>query len=209
MVNYHESFIDIRSYYTYTNDANAKNRGTDRMNFFGKPEGRKYHTRTKEVSVYEYDEQRFVVEGCLTDRRPHAYYSAAAGKQPPGILHQMIVHLLVDKATLEIENLHVKMPVIPDKACLEMINSIESVKGLRIARGFVSKIKMLAGHGKGCTHLIELLMEMASSSIQGRIAYKQDQAPIPTTEIINMMSGTCWTWRAEGPLIDSLKEQTE
>lgn len=179
------------------------------MSFFGKSEGKKYHTRTKETSVYEYDEQRFVIEGCLTDRRPHAYHSAAAGKRPPGILHEIVVHLLVDKTTLEIEDLHVEMPVVPDKACLEMINSIEPVKGLRIEGGFMSKIKTLAGPGKGCTHLIELLMEMASSSIQGRIAYKQDQAPIPKTEIITLMTDTCWTWRAGGPLVNLLRDKTE
>jgi len=31
----------------------------------------------------------------------------------PGILHQMIVHLLVNKANMEIEDVHVEMPFTP------------------------------------------------------------------------------------------------
>lgn len=33
------------------------------MNFFGKPEGRKIHTRDIKLSTYEYDNERLVIEG--------------------------------------------------------------------------------------------------------------------------------------------------
>ena len=177
------------------------------MSLFGKPKGKQYHKRTIEVNTYEYDERRIAVEGCLSDHRLQEYHLATGEKKLPGILHEMIIHLLVNKKTLVIEDLHVEMPVVPRKECLETINSIESVKGLRIARGFTSKVKALAGAGKGCSHLVALLTSMGSSTIQGFVSYKLQEPPGFIPDMLNLVVDTCWTWRAEGPLMNLLKEK--
>lgn len=168
------------------------------MSLFGKPNGKKYNTRTIEVTTYEYDEQRLAVEGCLTDHRLQEFHLATGEKRSPGILHQVIIHLLVNKTTLEIEDLNVEMPAVPREECLETINSMEPVKGLRITSGFASKVKALAGKGKGCNRLVELLTSMGSSTIQGYAAYKMQESP-SLSHMINMLANACWTWRAEGP----------
>ena len=179
------------------------------MDLFGKPKGKKYHTRTIEVNTYEYDEQRLVVEGCLTDHRLQEFHLATGEKRSPGILHQMIIHLLVNKTTLEIEDLHVEMPVVPREECLETINSLETVKGLKITSGFTSRVKTLVGSGKGCQHLLALLTSMGSSAIQGYAAYKLQESPRFISDMIPMLVNTCWTWRAEGPLINYIKEKID
>jgi hypothetical protein len=176
------------------------------MSLFGKPKGKKYHTRTIEVSTYEYDEQRLAVEGCLTDNRFQEFYLATGEKRSPGILHQMIIHLLVKKATLEIEDLHVEMPCVPREECLETINSLEGVKGLSITSGFTLRVKALVGAGKGCSHLVALLTAMGGSAIQGFASYKLQESPGFIADMIKMIANTCWTWRAEGPLIKAVKE---
>jgi hypothetical protein len=179
------------------------------MDLFGKPKGKKYHTRTIEVNTYEYDEQRLVVEGCLTDHRLQEFYLATGEKRSPGILHQMIIHLLVNKTTLEIEDLHVEMPAVPREECLEASNSLEIVKGLKITSGFTSRVKTLVGSGKGCQHLLALLTSMGSSAIQGYAAYKLQESPRFISDMIPMLVNTCWTWRAEGPLINYIKEKID
>ncbi len=175
------------------------------MSLFGKPKGEKYHTRTIEVSTYEYDEQRFAVEGCLTDHRFQQYYLATGEKRPPGILHKMIIHLLVKKTTLEIEDLHVEMPCVPRQECLDTINSIDQVKGLRVTGGFSLKVKKLVGLGQGCNHLVALLTAMGAPIIQGYAAFKLQGPAGFTTDLIHMLADTCWTWRADGPLINAVK----
>ena len=177
------------------------------MSLFGKPNGKKYHTRTIEVNTYDYDEQRLVVEGCLTDHRLQEFYLATGEKRSPGILHQMIIHLLVNKTTLEIEDLHVEMPAVPRKECLETTNSMETVKGLRITSGFTLRVKALVGGGKGCNHIVALLTAMGSSTIQGYAAYKLQESPRFIPDMINMLVNTCWTWRSGGPLINYIKEK--
>jgi hypothetical protein len=183
--------------------------GESRMSVFGKANGKKYHTRSIEINTYEYDEQRLVVEGCLTDHRLQEFHLATGEKRSPGRLHQMIIHMLVNKTTLEIEGLHVEMPTVPREECLETINSMESVKGLRITRGFTSRVKALVGSGKGCNHLVALLTSMGSSTIQGYAAYKLQESPRFISDMIDMLVNTCWTWRAEGPLMNFIKEKIE
>jgi hypothetical protein len=179
------------------------------MSLFGKPKGKKYHTRNIEINTYEYDEQRLVVEGCLADHRLQEYHLATGEKRSPGLLHQMIIHMLVNKATLEIEDLHVEMPTVPREECLETINSMEPVRGLRITRGFTSRVKALVGSGEGCNHLVALLTSMGSSTIQGYAAYKLQESPSFISDMINMLEDTCWTWRKEGPLMNFIKEKIE
>lgn len=179
------------------------------MSLFGKPHGKKYHTRTIEINTYEYDEQRLVVEGCLTDHRLQEFHLATGEKRPPGLLHQMIIYMLVNKTTLEIEDLSVAMPTVPREECLETINSIDAVKGLRITRGFTSKVKALVGSGTGCNHLVSLLTSMGSSTIQGYAAYKLQESPRFISDMIDLLENTCWTWRADGPLMNFIKEKME
>ena len=177
------------------------------MSFFGKPKGEKYHTRTIEMSTYEYDGLRFAVEGSLTDRRFKEYQLAIGEKRTPGIIHRMIIHLLVNKTTLEIEDLHVEMPVVPADACMETINSLDAVKGLRITGGFTSKVRDIAGGIKGCNHLVALLTSMGPAIIQGYGAYCDNKFPGFLLDNYSMLLDTCRTWRAEGPLVKELKER--
>jgi hypothetical protein len=121
----------------------------------------------------------------------------------------MTIHLLVNKTTLEIEDLHVEMHAVPREECLETSNSLETVKGLKITSGFTSRVKTLVGSGKGCQHLLALLTSMGSSAIQGYAAYKLQESPRFISDMIPMLVNTCWTWRAEGPLINYIKEKID
>lgn len=179
------------------------------MSFFGKPDGKQYNKRTIEVTTYEYDEQRLVVEGCLTDHRLQEFYLATGEKRSPGIMHQVIIHLLVNQTTLEIEDLHVEMPAAPREECQETINSVKPVRGVRITGGFTSTVKALVGEGKGCSHLVALLTSMGPSAMQGYYAYKLQGPPRSISAIINKVVNSCWTWRENGPLIHLIKERSK
>lgn len=170
----------------------------------------KYHTRTVEIETFDYDEQRLVVEGCLIDLRLREYYMATGEKRPPGTLHHMIIRLLVNKKTLCVEDLHVEMPTVPVEDCMEAINSLAPLKGSSIIRGFTSRVKALAGNGKGCSHLVALLTAMGSSTIQGYAAYKHNEPPGNfSAGVIRMLEDTCYTLRSEGALMQIMKKQNE
>jgi hypothetical protein len=48
---------------------------------------------------------------------------------------------------------------------------------------------------------------MGSSTIQGYAAYKLQESPRFTSDMINLLENTCWTWRAEGALMNFIKEK--
>jgi hypothetical protein len=189
----------------------AKNAGDERgasMGLFGKPKGRKLHTRTIEVNTYEYDAGRLVVEGALKDLRWQDHYLATGEKKPPGVLHGMIIHLLVNIRTLEIEDVHVEMPDTPREECLETRGSIERVKGMRIAGGFTLKVKEMLGGIQGCSHLLALLTAMAPAAVQGFAAHiLRDDTGLKSTwtGLSRFLEDTCWVWRKDGPLLQKLQ----
>ncbi|HUH66438.1 MAG TPA: DUF2889 domain-containing protein [Syntrophales bacterium] len=175
------------------------------MNLFGKQKGKKYHTRDIEINTYEYDDARIAVEGSLTDHRSQEYYLATGERRQPGILHQMIIHLLVNKTSLVIEDLHVAMPAVPREDCLETMKSLDPIKGQRITHGFTARVKGLVGKGRGCNHLVELLTVMGASAIQGYVAYRLQEPARFKPDLLDMVADTCWTWRAEGHLVKDIE----
>ena len=175
------------------------------MNWYEELDGEKCHTRSIETSTCDYDEQRLVIKGCLTDHRFQEFQMATGEARSPGILHQMIIRLLVDKTSLQIEDLHVEMPVVPGEDCLDAAGSLDAVRGLRITGGFTAKVKALAGNGKGCQHLVALLTAMGPSTVQGYAAYNDHKTPGFILDKLHVLADTCWAWRTEGPTLKLLK----
>jgi hypothetical protein len=132
---------------------------------------------------------------------------ATGEERTPGILHQMIVSLLVNKKSLEIEDLQVEMPVIPRGDCLETIHCLEEAKGLKVASGFTAKVKDIGGGIKGCNHLVALLTSMGPSVMQGYGAYCDHKIPGFLLENFHFLMNTCRVWRDGGPLIGILEEK--
>jgi hypothetical protein len=174
------------------------------MGTMTKEKGNKVHTRSIEINTYEHDDQHLVVEGCLMDKRTGEYFLISGEKRPPGMIHHMVIHMLVNISTLTIEDIEAEMPTVPREECLETIESLAPVKGMRIASGFTLKVKELIGGIKGCSHLQALLISMAPAAIQGFGAY-QSQKPsgygsnLPL--IIRFLINTCRPWRENGPLV--------
>ncbi|MGD0275257.1 MAG: DUF2889 domain-containing protein [Syntrophales bacterium] len=174
------------------------------MNIPEKTKSDKIHTRSIEINTYEYNDQHLLVEGSLTDRRTNEYFLITGEKEPPGIIHHMVIRMLVNISTLTIDDIEVEMPTVPRGECLETINCLAPVRGMRIASGFTLKVKELVGGIKGCSHLLALLTSMAPAAIQGYGAY-QSQKPagygpnLPL--IIKFLINTCWPWREDSPLV--------
>ncbi len=176
------------------------------MSLFERPNGTQYHDRTISVKTFDYDEDTFVVEGCLTDERNKAFYTVTGEHRPPGILHHIIIHLLVAKKNLKILDLRISMPTVPREDCQQTRESLDIMKGASIARGFTSKVKALAGRGKGCQHLIELLTAMGPATAQAYGSYGLQSPNWFTEASAHFLTDTCYAWRADGPLVKALTE---
>jgi hypothetical protein len=171
----------------------------------------KLHSRNIEVTTYYYDGQRIIVEGCLKDDRFQESYAATGETFPRGVFHHMTIRLLVNCSDLMIEDVDVELIAVPREVCRETIDCLASIKGLTITRGFMSKIKKMAGGNKGCTHLVELIQAMAPAIIQG-FATHQSQKPLAAGSdqarmMFHFLVNTCRAWREDGPYVEMFKKK--
>jgi hypothetical protein len=173
--------------------------------------GKKIHTRKIDVSTYNYDGQRIIVEGVLKDDRFQDSYAITGETFPSGVIHHMAIRLLVNCSNLLIEDVDVEMISVPRSVCRETIDCLAPIKGLTIAKGFTLKVKNIAGGNKGCTHLVELLQAMAPAAFQGFGAY-QAQKPADahsahTKMIYKFLLNTCHAWREDGPFAEMFRKK--
>lgn len=181
------------------------------MQSIWKSKGEKLHTRKIEVTTYNYDGQRIMIEGFLKDNRFQESHVITGETFPSGVIHLMSIRLLVNCSSLLIEDIDVDLIAVPREVCKETINCLTPIKGLTITKGFTSKIRKIAGGNKGCTHLIELLEAMAPAAIQGFAAH-QSQKPFASDSnhakmVLQYLFNTCHAWREDGPVVKMFKKQ--
>ena len=176
-----------------------------------KSKGKKLHTRKIEVTTYDYDGQRIIVEGFLKDNRFQKSHGISGETRPRGIFHHMYIRLLVNCSNLSIEDVDVDLISVPREVCRETIDCLLPIKGLTITKGFTSKVKKLAGGNKGCTHLVELILAMAPAVFQGRQAQQSQKTSAFDSDqgkkIFQYLINTCHGWSEDGPFVEMFKKK--
>lgn len=183
------------------------------MHSIGTPKGEKLHTRNIEVTTYDCDGERIIVEGTLKDDRCQDSHMMTGEKLHSGTIHHMSVRLLVNCSNLLIEDVDVDLISVPREVCRETIGCLTPIKGLTITKGFTAKVKKLAGGKKGCTHLVELLLAIAPAAIQGYASFQSkkptDFDPDRAKMFLQFLVNTCRAWREDGPLVEGFKKMIE
>lgn len=176
-----------------------------------KSKGKKLHTRNIEVTTYDYDGQRIIVEGFLKDDRFQESHAITGETFPSGVIHHMTIRLLVNCSNLLIEDIDVDLTSVPREVCRETINCLAPIKGLTITKGFTLKVKKLAGGNKGCTHLVELIVAMAPAVFQGLGAHQSQKTSAFNSDrakkIVQYLTDTCHGWREDGPFVEMFKKK--
>ena len=176
-----------------------------------KSKGKRLRTRRIEITTYDYDGQRIIVEGFLKDNVFQKTHSITGETRPKGIRHHMCIRLLVNCSSRLIEDADVDLISVPRDVCRETIDCLAPIKGLTITKGFTSKVKKLAGGNKGCTHLVELILAMAPAVFQGFGAHQSRKPSKIDSDhaqmILQFLVNTCRTWREDGPFVEMLKKK--
>lgn len=173
--------------------------------------GKKLHARTIEVTTYDHDGERMIVEGFLRDERFQESHVITGETFPGGVVHHMAIRLLVNTSNLVIEDIDVEQMTVPRAVCRETIDCLAPIKGLTITKGFTAKVKKLAGGNKGCTHLVELIQAMAPAVFQGFGAHESQKPstfdPDRAQMIMQYLVNTCRIWREDGPFVEMFKKK--
>src|ERR1700734_2793441 len=124
------------------------------------------HTRSIEINGYHRADGLYDIEAHLTDSKSFGQTNYDRGHIEPGEpIHDMRLRLTLD------EQMHIKaVEAVSDKTpyamCPTAAPNFTRLIGMRIKAGFLRDANHAVGGTVGCTHLRELLQQMATTAYQ-------------------------------------------
>ncbi|HSW19629.1 MAG TPA: DUF2889 domain-containing protein [Ramlibacter sp.] len=171
------------------------------------PEPREhFHTRSVVFGGYHRRDGLWDIEAELTDRKPYGVeLYGQLSLQPGDPIHHLSVRLTMDGAFV-IRGVATSMDATPFGECQQAKPPLQSLVGVQIGPGWRQSIEAAMGGVRGCTHLRELLFNMATAAYQtipsGQARLRGAAgAPEAPRETPPYHVGRCVTWDANGPVV--------
>ena len=146
------------------------------------------------------------------DTRPFTYVNDFRGTCEAGsALHNLQMRVTLDDRR-HIVAVATAMPATPYDSCSGVMPNFQRLLGLSVGRGFRKAVRERLGGVDGCTHVLSLLDAMAAASMQAfasnRYAARQPgDAPPPKVWKIDALVDTCWSYKADGPVMRQLQQR--
>ncbi len=129
-------------------------------------ERERLHTRAIEIAGYRRQDGLYDIEAHLTDRKSFGQTNFDRGYIAAGEpVHDMWVRLTVDE-TLVIHGAEAVSDKTPYALCPSAAPNFVRLAGMRIKSGFLREANQAVGGAAGCTHLRELLQQLATTAFQ-------------------------------------------
>lgn len=124
------------------------------------------HTRRIEIQGYKREDGLYDIEARLTDTKPYDF-RLAAGVRPAGeAIHDMWLRITVDR-NLVIVDAAAAMDAMPYvDHCGAIVPAYRKLAGVAIRPGYQQRVKELFGAVRGCSHLSELALSLATAAFQ-------------------------------------------
>ena len=133
------------------------------------------HTRVIECRGFRREDGLWDIEGHITDVKTYAFGNHFRGEIAAGTpVHDMWLRLTVDDR-LTIHAVEAVTDASPYAACPNVTPNFERLKGLRIRPGFQTQVRDRLGGTQGCTHIVELLVPVATTAYQTIFPYRERQ----------------------------------
>lgn len=124
------------------------------------------HTRSIICKGFERDDGLYDIEATIVDDKPVAVEFPKRGRIEAGVpLHSMQLRLTIDDA-LQVHDIEINTDAAPQSTCFTVAPAYKALIGANLGRGFRRAVEAAVGGTKGCTHLRELLMPLASAAFQ-------------------------------------------
>ncbi|MBL6455405.1 DUF2889 domain-containing protein [Belnapia sp. T6] len=124
------------------------------------------HRRVIEIHGYRREDGLYDIEGHLEDTKAHPFENAARGWVQPGQpLHGLWLRLTI-REDMEIVACEAASDHTPYEQCPGAAPNFSRLAGLRIGPGFNKAVQERVGGVAGCTHLREMLGQMATVAYQ-------------------------------------------
>lgn len=162
------------------------------------------HTRAVTYRGFARSDGLWDIEGHMVDTKDYGMERYGDITLPPGSpMHDMLIRVTLDDA-LKIMDIHTDMPATPFDECIQAAPPMRRLIGATLGRGWRKAIDVAIGGEGGCTHLRELLFNLATAAMQTIPPYRnhlkgvQGQPAAPGDEVPHFV-GKCMSWRLDGP----------
>jgi len=161
------------------------------------------HRRLIDMRGYAREDGLFDIEGHLEDSKSNAFNTLDRHLEPGDVLHGMWIRLTIDD-TLTIHECEAATDFSPYSICPQAAPNFARLAGLRIGPGFNRAVAERVGGTVGCTHLREMLAQLATVAFQTTYAARQARraaeakagAP-PRPPLLN----TCLAYSEDSPVV--------
>jgi Protein of unknown function (DUF2889) len=124
------------------------------------------HTRTVVYRGYDREDGLWDIEAELTDVKPYTFQVPNERPFPADKpIHHLLIRVTLDDEML-IHDIATSMDSIPHAECSGAPVNMHKFKGLRMGAGWRKLINEHIGGTAGCTHLREMLFNMATAAFQ-------------------------------------------
>jgi|SRR5579863_3317127 Protein of unknown function (DUF2889) len=165
------------------------------------------HTRSIECKGYQRADGLWDIEGHITDVKTYSFSNEWRGEVTPGIpLHEMWIRLTLDDDFV-VQGVEAATDNSPYSICPSAAPNFQKLKGLKIGKGWNKTVKELLGNTEGCTHIVELLPQMATVSFQTIRAFRRARkSRTPNAETMGAKErspqlNTCYAWSTEREVV--------
>lgn len=185
------------------------------------------HARTIVCDGYLRDDGLWEIEGHIADHRTYSFDNEWRGRVTPDqALHKMSVRLtLGDEMT--ILAVEAATDASPFATCSAAVPNFQRIVGAKIGPGFARTVREQLGGSQGCTHIVEMLSQVATVALQTKIPVharnlrrerlglpseaksalgdtRSPWADAPATGARPPIIDTCYAWASDGDVVRRL-----
>lgn len=170
------------------------------------------HTRAVTYRGFLRDDGLWDIEGELADTKAYAFEMNERGHMSPGTpVHGMSLRVTVDDR-MKIHAISSAMDFTPYGECTRGEDPMQRMVGVTMGPGWRQSIERELGGIKGCTHLRELLFNLATAAYQTVFPYQErarelagEKAQERTDPPYHL--GRCIAWDFDGPVVARIYPQ--
>jgi hypothetical protein len=167
---------------------------------------RHLHTRAVSYRGFLRDDGLWDIEGELSDTRPYGFTRSDGSEQQAGEpIHGMLIRLTIDEG-MTIRAIATAMDVKPFDECRQGNDPMQRMVGASLGPGWRQAIEKALGGVRGCTHLRELLFNMATAAYQAVFPWREQErrlagiGPADAREPPYHL-GRCIAWDTDGAVV--------
>ena len=164
------------------------------------------HTRSVVYRGYDREDGLWDIEAELTDIKPYTFTLLQERSYPAQEpIHHLNIRMTVDNQ-LTVRDIVTSLDAVPHPECHQSPVNMTALIGGSLGPGWRRQIEQHLGRTQGCTHLREMLFNMATAAFQTVASgqwHRREQGGQPQPPITQPPPylGQCMTWAYDGPTV--------